>query len=104
MANVGESIIIGVGIGAPATAIALVGLRRAYRNDKITEQSGIVTGNQEAIAQVIGGLNGIIDSLQEDNKVFREELKTLNVRLEIVTKERDELRRELDRMLRKYGV
>lgn len=103
MADLANPIIVGTALAVPATAISLLGLRRAYRNDKITEQAGIVTGNTEGVAQVIGGLNGIIDSLQEDNKVFRQELRVLNVRLEVVTRERDELRRELDRLLRKYG-
>lgn len=103
MPEVTNPIIIGLALAMPATAISLLGLRRAYHNDKITEQSGIVTGNTEAISQVIGGLNGIIDSLQEDNKIFREEMRLLNVRLEIVVKERNELRKELDQLHRKYG-
>lgn len=114
VALMADPIVTGFALAIPATVISLLGLRRAYHNDKVTEQSGIVAGNATAVAQVISGLNQIIDNLQDDNRVFREEIKALtrnfreevkllNVRLEAVIKERDALRKECNFYITKYG-
>lgn len=115
-------------IGLPATILGILAYRRSRKVDAVAEQSGVATETRAGIAQIIQGLNDMIENLQEDNQVFRAEgkdwavriknldmdfatrLRDLTVRLDAISQERDEFRRERDecrrevaRLFRKYG-
>lgn len=85
------------------TILAYLAYRRSVRVDAISAQSGIVDATRAGTAQIIEGLNNLIDNLQEDNKAFREDLKYCSARLDGLIAERDGLKRELFRLRRKYG-
>lgn len=74
------------------------GLRRGLAADKVAAKSEEDKGRVAAVSQIIQGLDGLINSLQEDNKVLREDLKACAVKLETVMAERDELRQEVRRL------
>lgn len=101
-----------VGFAAPVVAlvVAYLGYRRSRRVDAVTEQSGVATETRAGTQQIIEGLNRLIDQVQDDNTGFRDDLKqcaarveAIGVRLEKVTAERDELRKDLARMVRLHG-
>ena len=98
-----DPIIQAILIGLPATALGFLAWWRSRKVDAVAEQSGAVTETRAGTAQVIDGLNQLIDNLQDDNRLFREDIKYLTLRLDVIVKERDELRRELNRLNRKYG-
>src|SRR5688572_27423201 len=90
-------------IGLPATVLGLLAYRRSRRVDAVAAQSGIATETRAGTAQIIEGLNHLIDNLQEDNAVIRADFKYLTTRLDTVIEERDALRREVAELRRKYG-
>lgn len=90
-------------IGLPATILGILAYRQSRKVDAVAEQSGVATETRAGTAQIIEGLNNLVDNLQEDNKVFRDELKYLTQTLGAVVLERDELRKEVARLRRKYG-
>jgi len=89
-------------IGAPSFALGYMALQRSRKVDAISAQSGVATDARAGTAQIIEGLNRLIDNLQEDNASFREDIRYLTVRLDAVTKERDDLRIRLNRLARRY--
>ena len=90
-------------IGLPATVLGFLAWWRSRRVDAIAEQSGAVTETRAGTAQIIEGLNQLIDNLQEDNAVVREGFRFLTQRLDEITKERDALRAEVAELRRRYG-
>ena len=94
-----------IGVAAPVAALALgvLGYQRSRHVDRISEQSGVATDTRAGTAQIIEGLNGLIDNLQEDNKEFRADIRACALRLDTITTERDGLKRELARLRRRYG-
>lgn len=90
-------------IGLPATFLGLMAYIRSLRVDAVAEQSGVATETRAGTAQIIQGLNDLIDNLQTDNKVFRDDIKYLTLRLDAFAAEREELRKEVARLRRKYG-
>lgn len=98
-----DPIIQAVLIGLPSFCLGYLAYRRSRKVDKVAEQSGIATETRAGTTQIIEGLNQLIDNLQEDNKAFREDIRHCGTRLDIIVKERDELRVRLNDMLRKYG-
>jgi len=98
-----EPWVVSILIGLPSSIIALLGLRRAFKADKVSEQLGAASGSAQSIAQAFEGLNKVIESLnayililQADKRVAAEDIKILTV-------QRDALQKELNRMYRKYG-
>lgn len=94
---------IGLVVGLPSFFIAYLGLKRAFKADRVSEKLGMASGQSQSIAQafeglekVIEGLNMYILILQADRKVDREDVRRL-------TEQRDTLQKELDRMYKKYG-
>lgn len=90
-------------IGLPSFLLGYLAYRRARKVDAVAAQSGVMTESRAGTAQIIEGLNLLIDQLQDDNKTFRDDIKYLTLRLDAIAKERDQLRRELNRLQRKYG-
>lgn len=76
-------------VGIPSFLLGYWGLRRSVKVDAATERSGV-------LAAASAGTTWFVDQIQEDNKEYRE-------RLDTVTKERDDLKRQLTRYQRKYG-
>lgn len=95
--------ILAILIGVPSLVIGLLSWVRSRKVDAVAAQSGALTETRAGTAQIIEGLNLLIDQLQDDNKTFRDDIKYLTLRLDAIAKERDELRRELNRLQRKYG-
>lgn len=85
------------------TILAYLAYRRSVKVDRISAQSGAVDSARAGTAQIIEGLNNLIDNLQEDNKAFREDLKHITGRLEECMTAREVLKHELLRLRRKYG-
>lgn len=92
---VGSLIIAAVGAGW--------GFWRGMKVDAVSERSGVAAQAGAGIAQVQAALENLIDTLQEDNASFRDDLRHLTIRLDACNLERDTLRKELSRMQRKYG-
>lgn len=97
--NVVQAIVIGL----PSIGISYLAYRQSKKVDAVAEQSGIVTETRAGTAQIIEALNQLIDNLQDDNRSFREDIKYLTLRLDAISKERDELKQKLNQMMRKYG-
>ena len=76
--------------------LGFIGYRRSKKADTVAEKAG-------AVEQIINGLNTLVDNLQEDNKILRENVKELRDALQNITEERDEIRRELRSLKIKYG-
>jgi LPXTG-motif cell wall-anchored protein len=72
------------------------GYRRSKKADSVAERAG-------AVEQIIGGLNTLVDNLQDDNKILRDNVKELRDALQAVTQERDEIRAELKALVRQHG-
>lgn len=72
------------------------GYRRSKKADSVAERAG-------AVEQIINGLNTLVDNLQEDNKILRDNVKELRDALQAVTQERDEIRAELKALVRQHG-
>lgn len=94
---------VGLAIGMPSFFLGYLAYRRSVRVDQISEQSGIATSTRAGTAQIIEGLNQLIDNLQDDNKNFRDDIKYLTLRLDQISNERDALKAELSRMHKMYG-
>lgn len=73
----------------PGSVLAYLGYRRAVKGDAVIEQSGV-------LAATSAGTTWFVDQLQEDNKELR-------VERDAVIKERDDLKKQLTRMQRKFG-
>lgn len=113
-----EQVITALLIGLPSFLLGYLAYRRARKVDAVAAQSGVVTETRAGTAQIIEGLNLLVDQLQDDNRTHREDMRAvrddirdLTLRLGEVSRERDELRqerdelkRELARLQRKYGV
>lgn len=89
-------IVIGLMIGAPSFALGYLGYRRSQKTDNAAKETG-------ALGQIIEGLNKLIDNLQDDNVVLRHQIKSLQIRLETVTSDRDKLKRKVMYLEKKYG-
>lgn len=98
--------VIGIIIAIPSFLLGYLGYRRSVQVDKITEQSGAASSQQGAIAQVISGLNSLIEVLQEDNKILREGISDLQSKLDKMTREQLDLIEQVAHLreeLHKYG-
>lgn len=93
----------GLALAAPSFALGYLAYRRSRTVDAVSAQSGVASDTRAGTAQVIDGLNKLIDNLQEDNKDFRDDIKQCALDLKAVVVERDELRLELARLRRRYG-
>jgi hypothetical protein len=94
---------IGVFSAITGAGLGFLAYRRSIHVDAVSTQSGIATDNRAGTAQIIDGLNKLIDNLQEDNQSFRDDLKQCAVRIEAISAERDVLRLELAKLRRLYG-
>jgi uncharacterized coiled-coil protein SlyX len=98
-----QQVLYAIVAGVPALILGILAYRRSKKVDAVAQQSGAATESRAGTAQIIEGLNEIIDSLQEDNKMWREDIRYLTNRLDLNDKQREDLRNELVRMHRKYG-
>lgn len=100
--------------GISATCIPWVLYRQAAKKDEVARRSGLVTQSSASTLADFQRLYTFIDNLQEDNTSFREDLRTCaqrceaiatrsEVRIDAITKERDEAIQKLNHMYRKYG-
>lgn len=90
-------------VGLPGITIAVLAYRRSRKVDAVSEKSGIAANGRAGVAQIIEGLRGLIDDLQEDNQSFRNDIRSLTDRCDAITKERDTLRMEVARLRKKYA-
>lgn len=98
-----EQVFTALLIGLPSFLLGYLAYRRARKVDAVAAQSGVITETRAGTAQIIEALNLLVDQLQDDNRTFREDIKYLTLRLDAIAKERDELKRQLSRLQRKYG-
>lgn len=96
--------VVGLIIGIPTFILGWLGYRRAVRVDKSTENAAVVAVQTGSVGQVISGLNDLIESLQEDNKIWRDNFKELSLKLAEVIKERDQIQKEYNAIAKKYGI
>lgn len=87
--------VIGVIIGIPATAIAVLGYRRSVRTDAIAAQSDVAENKREGVEQVIEGLNKLLGNVQNDNEALRVTSRELNAEVRVLNKEVRELNAEV---------
>lgn len=90
-------------IGLPATALGFLAYWRSRKVDAVAEQSGVANESRAGTAQIIEGLNSLIDNLQIDNKQFRDDIRYCASRLDAISIERDRFREEVARLRRRYG-
>lgn len=88
---------------AGGVGIAYLAHRAGRRKDRVTEQSGVVTQDRAGTAQIIEGLNLLIDQLQEDYARIREDLQRCAARLDPIATRLEEALREIARLRHKYG-
>lgn len=100
----GTGLVIGLVGAAVSLTIGILGHRRSKQVDATSEQSGAASNHRAGTAQVLDGLNALIDQLQEDNTTFRADIKELVARLDAITVERDALRLEVARLKKLYGA
>lgn len=96
--------VVGLLIGIPSFLLGWLGYRRAVKVDKATENSAVIATQTGSVGQVIAGLNGLIENLQEDNQVWRENFKELSLKLAEVIKERDQIQKDYNALVKKYGL
>lgn len=98
-----NEILIALAGGVASIVVGVLTYRRSKVVDATSAQSGIASNHRAGTAQIIEGLNALIDQLQEDNDNFRGDIKDLLERCEVVRIERDALKLEIARLRRKYG-
>lgn len=92
----------------PATVVAFLGVvstgllgwfgyKRSQKADTVAEKAG-------AVEQIINGLNILVENLQEDNKDLRSTVSELKDALEKALRERDDAKKDLKTLQRKYGT
>lgn len=96
--------IIGIVATISGIFIAWIGVRRSFKVDKATENAAVVAAQTGSVGQVIAGLNTLIENLQEDNKIWRENFKELSLKLSEVIKERDQIQKDYETLAKKYGI
>lgn len=96
--------IIGLVIGVPSFILGVLGYRRAVKVDKATNTAAMIAAQSGTTAQIIAGLNVLIENLQEDNKTWRENFKELSLKLAEVVKERDQLQKDYDAIVKKHNI
>lgn len=97
------AIVVALVGGSVSLTAAVMGYRRSKVVDATSAQSGAANNHRAGTAQILEGLNDLIDQLQENNETIRSDIKDLAARLQVVTAERDALRIEVARLRRKYG-
>lgn len=70
--------------------------------DAATAQSGFITKTRTNTAQIIEGLNQLINNLRIDNGLFLEDIRLLTTRIGARDKEIDELRQRINWLNRRY--
>jgi septal ring factor EnvC (AmiA/AmiB activator) len=110
MTPAAQQVVYGLVVGLPSFLLGYLAYRRSRKVDAISAQSGVATETRAGTAQIIEGLNQLIDQLQDDNRSFREDIKSmteniryLTARLDAREVERDQLKRRLNQLNRKYG-
>lgn len=88
-------IIIALIAGLPAFILGILAYTRARKVDEVTEQSGVVSQQVAGVNQVIEGLNRLILNLQEDNRLLRENVMALDLKLQKLNDEYELLRKEV---------
>lgn len=96
--------IVGLLIGIPSFILGWLGYKRAVKVDRSVENAAVIAAQTGTVAQVIAGLNLLIENLQEDNKAWRENFKELSIKLAEVIKERDQIQKEYNAVAKKYGL
>lgn len=96
-------IVIGLIIGLPSAFLGFLGYRRSVRVDQDAATALIIANRSEEVAQIIDGLNKLVENLQEDNAAQREEnsrwrivVADIEHKLTNVIVERNEARKERD--------
>lgn len=98
-----REIVIAVIAALSSTILGVLTYRRSVKVDAVAAQVSTTNESRAGTAQIIEGLNGLIDNLQEDNAVIRIEVRYLTDRLAQFVEERDKLKSELHAIRRKYG-
>jgi len=103
MATDTREVIIAVWAGATSIILAYLTYRRSVKVDAVSAQAGMTDRSTAGTAQIIEGLNRLLDQVQEDNKDLRDEARGMLVRLAAQSAENDQMRRRLYRYSSKYG-
>lgn len=96
------AIVVALVGGSVSLTAAVMGYRRSKVVDATSAQSGAANNHRAGTAQILEGLNDLVDQLQEDNASFRLDIKDLAARLNVVTLERDALKLEVARLKKRY--
>lgn len=75
--------------------LGIMAYRRGVIADRKAELSESRNTSIASVAQIIQGLESLGDSLQEDNKVLRENIRQCAIKLELVVAEKNDLLKEL---------
>lgn len=87
--------VVAVIAGVPSFLLGFLAYRRSVKVDAVAAQSGVATLSQSGTAQIIEGLNRLVDQLQEDNAAFRADVLIVKARADL----RDEAHRvEVERL------
>lgn len=88
------AIIVAVVGAVVSLAIGILGHRRSVSVDATSAQSGVASNHRAGTQQIIEGLNGLVNQLQEENERLRTEAAGRATRLEAMTIEVARLRKK----------
>lgn len=87
------AIIVALVGAAVSLAAGILGHRRSKSVDATSAQSGVASNHRAGTQQIIEGLNGLVNQLQEENERLRTEAAGRATRLEAMTIEVARLRK-----------
>lgn len=116
-------------VGVPSTIFASIlgwlGYKASRKKDEVAARVGLASENREGINQKLAILDSVIDTLQEERADLRERYSAISIRLDetlkdiktlheqhtkcmeqldAVTKERDLLKMEVERLQKLYEI
>lgn len=83
--------------------LGIMAYRRGVIADRKAELSESRNTSIASVAQIIQGLESLGDSLQEDNKVLRENIRQCAIKLEQAMADKNALLEEIQRLNRQAG-
>jgi len=98
-----RELIVAIWAGVTSIGLAYLTYRKSIKVDAVAAQASIGGESRAGTAQIIEGLNSLVDQLQEDNKDLREEARNLLIRIASLISESEDVRRRLMAFQRKYG-
>lgn len=95
--------VVGLIVGAPMAILGALGWWRSRGMDAAAKQTATETLHAGRVAEVIAGLQSIINNLKDDNEELRDNLKDCDLRIEALRKRIDALYAEIRELRAENG-